>query len=221
MLLSLSSLAVPAVPLGFMFKSRIQVAHTFLNLSIFSMKKHSFLALIAFSIGITPLLAQDCELIKKNHEQLKAEHTQLQATVKGVQQENTYLKEALKINTPLQLAESENIDFKILEVVGDKATQAIRVTLLLNNKEANKTLQFSKCRLVDMKGQTYTNYAKFDGKSAREALPTEVPLRAVASFPKALPEVSFVKLIEITHYATTRLGSTRTVEFRDIPVVWK
>ncbi|MDR2919035.1 MAG: hypothetical protein LBV72_06695 [Tannerella sp.] len=136
-----------------------------------------------------------------------------------LKKENEYLKNVLKINTPVMKGASENIEFSITRIEGNKTEQVVTITVLLNNTAPNRAFQWNGTgmKAIDLEGNVY----KLNTSFTRETLYTDVPLKCEVKIQKILPKIEFVKLLSLSFYPEKSGGKSPVLEFRDLPIEWK
>lgn len=136
-----------------------------------------------------------------------------------LKKENEYLKSVLKINTPVMKGTSENIEFSVTKIEGNKTEQAVTITVLLNNTAPNRVFQWDGMgmKAIDLEGDSY----KLNTSITRETLYTDVPLKCEVKIQKILPKVELIKLLSLSFYPGKSGSKSPVLEFRDLPVEWK
>ena len=135
-----------------------------------------------------------------------------------LKKENDYLRNALKINTPITKTTLEEVEISIVKIEGNSTNQTVVVTLLLNNKAANRTFQWnlSDMKAVDVEGNSY----KINPDHGRNIIHTDVPVRSQVVIQQVLPKTKIIKLLALPFYPLHPNTRSPIAEFRDLPVEW-
>jgi hypothetical protein len=124
--------------------------------------------------------------------------------------------------TPLQVANSDNIEFKLISAVGSTKAQTITITMVLITSAANWYIMSAVHSIIDNDGNEYKLKSFTIGASnylTEVNLVTGVPMRCTYSFGGILPGVKSIKLFKYDYRHSA--GEPFYVEFRDIPVDWR
>ena len=125
-------------------------------------------------------------------------------------------------SAPLQIAYSDNIEFKLISVIGSTKAQSVTITMVLITSAANWYIMSAVHSIIDDDGNEYKITSFKIGASnyfPAVNLVTGVPMRCTYTFGGVLPDVKSIKLFKYDY--THRAGEPFYVEFRDIPVDWK
>lgn len=124
-------------------------------------------------------------------------------------------------SAPLQIAYSDNIEFKLISATGSVKAQSITITMVLITSAANWYILSTVRSIIDNDGNEYklTSYNVGVNHSGQIDLFTDVPKKCSFTFGGVLPEVKSIKLFKFDYFH--RSGQSLYVEFRDIPVDWK
>lgn len=134
-----------------------------------------------------------------------------------LKKENDYLRNALNINAPISTTTLEDVEISIVKIEGNSTSQTVVVTLLLNNKAANRNFQWYgvDMKAVDVEGNLY----KIKPDHSRNIIHTDVPVRSQVVIQQILPKTKIIKLLALPFFSHT--GSRSLIaEFRDLPVEW-
>lgn len=127
-----------------------------------------------------------------------------------------------KVISPLQIANADNIEFKLLTAEGSSRGQTIKMTLVLTTSAANWKIQSHIRSIFDNDGNEYELKAFTIGASTflhDINMTTGVPIKCTYTFGGILPNVRQIKLFKFGYYIPA--GREMAVEFRDIPIEWK
>lgn len=127
-----------------------------------------------------------------------------------------------KIVTPVQVANSDNIEFKLMKAGGSSKAQTITITMVLTTNTANWYIMSRVHSIIDNDGSEYKLKAFTIGANnyfPKVELVTGIPIKCTYTFGGVLPDVKNIKLFKFD-YAHS-LGQPFDVEFRDIPVEWQ
>lgn len=128
-----------------------------------------------------------------------------------------------KTAAPIQIANSDNIEFKLLSAEGSIRAQTIKMTVILTTSAANWHVWSDVHSIIDPEGNEYKLKSFTNGASAYDshiALNTDVPIKLTYTFGGILPNVRNIKLFKF-EYEHKSLDDPISVEFRDIPIDWK
>lgn len=128
-----------------------------------------------------------------------------------------------RVIVPIQIANAEDIEFKLFSAEGSKRAQTIRMTVILTNRAANRFIWSDVHSIIDANGNEYLIKSFTNGASAYDAhvpLDTDVPRKCTYTFGGILPTVAMIKLFKF-QYQHKSLDDPNAVEFRDIPIDWK
>ncbi|WP_413533205.1 hypothetical protein [Empedobacter brevis] len=164
------------------------------------MKHKLLLCSFFFSYAI---FAQNCEEIKK---------------------ENDYLKQILHINTAEYKTEFDNTEFTITKIQGDTKQQTVTFTILVNNKDVNKSISMWDFTTIDLEGDEYKkqDFAETKGLNSlgSNTFSTNVPKKIQPILVKVPTNTQFFKLFKF-NYSSDILNDYKTIEFRDLKIEWK
>lgn len=137
-----------------------------------------------------------------------------------IKKENEYLKNALKIATPIKTATAANIDFNIIKVEGNTKDQTVTLVMTFVNHNANEAIQYYDTRAIDVEGNEYKGSEHSIGsEGTRNTLYTDTPMKSTVTFTKVLPSVKILKLVPINFLYNKPLNVD--IEFKDLPITWK
>ena len=138
-----------------------------------------------------------------------------------IKEENEYLKKTLRINTPIKVVTTSNIEFSLIECKGNKQSQEVVLQLILVNNNPDIEFQFSKANAIDVEGEGHMTYnLKIGVEGIRGKLYTGTPIKAKITFNKILPTTKILKVVGITHYIPAAAGRTQEFKFEDIAISW-
>ncbi len=144
-----------------------------------------------------------------------------QANCDELKKEVEYLKKALQITTPVKTITSSQIDFNFLKCEGNTKTQTVDFVITLVNRGANRVFQFHTTKSIDLEGNEYDYPStRLGAAESRNTIYTDVPIKAVFTFKKVLPSVKMFKIVPISYFHGDP-GNDISIEFKDIPIVWK
>lgn len=178
------------------------------------------------------LISLSTKLLSQNCDTYKTQITNLQTENKAVVSENDYLKKVLEINKPIVEIEKDNTRFRIIKVVGNRATKTVYITVLLETNDENKnyTAGIGHISITDLEGnEIVADYMKTE--SSNGDLVLKVPKKVVWAFTyKNNDDFTEHKIIKLFKWRfDSRVESKRyspdyirtLLEFRDMNVVWK
>ncbi len=131
-------------------------------------------------------------------------------------------KPVTRVMGPIQVANAEDIEFKLLSAEGSVRAQTIRMTVILTNRAANRFIWSDVHSIIDANGNEYLITSFTNGASTYDShvpLDTDVPRKCTYMF-KGGPSVTMIKLFKF-QYQHKMLDDPTAVEFRDVPVEWK
>jgi len=132
-------------------------------------------------------------------------------------------KPVTRVIAPIQIADAEDIEFKLLSAEGSVRAQTIRMTVILTNRAANRFIWSDVHSITDGNGNEYLIKSFTNGASAYDIhvpLDTDVPRKCTYTFGGILPTVATIKLFKF-QYQHKMLDDPTSVEFRDIHIDWK
>jgi hypothetical protein len=123
---------------------------------------------------------------------------------------------------PMQVANSDNIEFKLMKAVGSSKAQSVTITMILTTSAANWYIMSYVKSIIDPDGNEYKVKSFTIGASnyfPRVVLTTGVPMKCTYTFGGVLPDVKVIKLFTYSYMHSG--GEPFSVEFRDIPIDWR
>lgn len=178
------------------------------------MSKYVLLVAAFLTVSVT-VRAQNCDALKLENGRLKFEIAKLRNEAAGKRLDATLT----------QTQSGNDIDFKLINAVGDKKSQTVTVVVRFTNKTANKTdfsTQIRSCTSVE--GEEFTLKTGMVGKdNSGKTLFTDAPLMGTYVFAGILPKVNLIKVLPVPYGYTapnSRYEQGQIV-FRDIPIEWK
>lgn len=132
-------------------------------------------------------------------------------------------KAAPKPPVPLQTAEAEDIEFRLVSAEGSARAQTIRMTLVLTNHAANRFIWSAVESISDADGNEYPLKSFTNGASSYDIhipLDTEAPRKCTFTFGGVLPSVKMIRMFKF-RYRHKSLDDPNAVEFRDLPIHWR
>lgn len=152
----------------------------------------------------------------------------------GLKKENDSLKKALGLNESISSFSYNDVDYKILKVVGDRKTQTVSVEIMVTNKLANRNFEMMNMLGTSIKITTITGEVLFSNElyvpgvtaySAFTTLHTDVPIKMTFNFNPLLPNNEYIKLFYLSYKLRNlqdhKKDSTEEIEFRDLKINWK
>jgi hypothetical protein len=123
---------------------------------------------------------------------------------------------------PLERAEADDIEFRLMRAEGSIRAQTIKMTVVLITTAADWSIRETIQSIIDDQGNEYPLKSFTNGASVYDnkiILNTGVPIRCTFTFGGVLPAVGMIKLFKFPYWGK---GIQEIyVEFRDIPVQWK
>lgn len=143
-----------------------------------------------------------------------------QANCDELRKENDYLRNALKISSPVKTVTVEKIDFNLITCIGNKKDQSIELILGLVNHDVNKDFQFSELSALDVEGNEYkADRINLGASGVRNKIYTDSPIKATIRFPKVMPGIAVLKTIIVRHFGEGVREAD--FEFKNVSVTWK
>ncbi|HUB61145.1 MAG TPA: hypothetical protein VL978_10605 [Puia sp.] len=130
----------------------------------------------------------------------------------------------VSLAAPLERAEADDIEFRLMRAEGSIRAQTIKMTVVLITTAADWAIRQDIQSIIDDQGNEYQLKSFKDGASdldPRIALNTGVPIRCTYTFGGVLPSVATIKLFKFQYWDKSTPGKVDWVEFRDIPVRWQ
>jgi len=128
-----------------------------------------------------------------------------------------------KLPYPVQVTNSDDIEFKLLNAEGSSRAQTIKMTMVLTTSDANRYIWSAVNSIIDPEGNEYKLKSFTNGASAYDthiALNTGVPIKLTYTFGGVLPNVKYIKLFKF-EYRHKSLDDNIPIEFRDVFVDWR
>jgi hypothetical protein len=143
-----------------------------------------------------------------------------QANCDELKKENDYLKNALKISSPVKTVTVEKIDFNLLTCIGNKKDQTIELTLGLVNHDVNKDFQFSELSALDVEGNEFkSDRINLGASGVRNEIYTDSPIKATILFSKVMPGTAVLRTVIVRYIGERYSGAD--FEFKNVSVTWK
>ena len=123
---------------------------------------------------------------------------------------------------PLERAEADDIEFRLMRAEGNIRAQTIKMTVVLITTAADWSIREHIQSIIDDQGNEYPLKSFTNGASPYDTkivLNTGVPIRCTFTFGGVLPTVGTIKLFKIPYWG--KAVQETYVGFRDIPVQWK
>lgn len=152
----------------------------------------------------------------------------------ALKKENDSLKKALGLNEPITTCTSNDVEYKVLKVVGDKKSQTVSVEITVTNKLANRNFEMNNMMGTSIKITTLTGDVLFSNElfipgvtlyAASVILHTDVPLKMKFNFNPLLPSNEYIKLFYLSYKLRNlqdyKKDSTEEIEFKDLKINWK
>ena len=169
-----------------------------------------------FSITILSILSisQCFSQTQSNCEKLKTEIGQLK-------EENLSLRNSLKIGEPIKEINYDNINFKLIGLIGDNRSQTVTFTFKISSSLANWYIRSAIRSIIDIDGnefklKSYVNGTNDNGSTIY--LNTDVPMKCNYTFEGILPTVKVIKLMKFNY---SHNSDSKFVEFRDLTIDWR
>ena len=184
---------------------------------------------LATTIGLLcsflPLYAQDCEAVKAENKRLKAEINSLRYSSVGKAPDGS--KVAPRASSPssnfaAQTQTDNEINFKIISVVGNRKSQTVTVTLVVTNQAANVDMYTSHATsFTNDEGDEFRLVSStFNGDGQSKHLYTNTPLKGIYVYGAVLPKVSSIKSLPFQYDLHRSEYFRGKLEFRDMPITW-
>lgn len=139
-----------------------------------------------------------------------------------VAKENEYLRQSLKILTPVKSANAVKVDFGLVSVKGSTKDQTVEVVLTLVNKDAHKYFQFVEAKMIDVQGNEYQSYdINIGSERSRNKIFTDVPVKSTIVFKKILPSTKIIKLLNFEFFDPEKVGNKMSIDMSDIDITWR
>lgn len=151
-----------------------------------------------------------------------------------LKKENDSLRKVLGLNEPILSYTKNDIEYRLVKVIGDKKTQIITIELLLTNKIENRVFELqnmlgTSIKIFTLNGDMLlSNEQIIPGTnmvSSSTTLYTDTPIKLTFKFSPLLPSNDFLKLFFLTYKLRNlqdyRKDLTEEVEFKDLKISWK
>lgn len=174
------------------------------------------------------LSAQSNADLKKEIDDLKISVANLHTEIQSVKNDNLYYKKTLDINQPIAQTTVNNLEFTIINAIGNKKDKTLEITYLYKNVSdaVRESYQISSAYIVDDRGnqtQTYDVYAT--KKDARiTSIEPNIPIKGFIKF--KIDEIDFpiIKVLNLTFFYKGEdiyAKLEQVAVFKDIPVKWQ
>lgn len=151
-----------------------------------------------------------------------------------IKKENDSLKRALGLNESITSYSHNDIEYKLIKVVGDRKSQTVSVEIMVTNKIENRNFEMMNMTGTSIKITTLTGDVLFSNEiyvpgvslyAASTILHTDVPIKMAFNFNPLLPSNEYIKLFYLTYKLRNLLDSKKDsveeVEFKDLKINWK
>lgn len=186
------------------------------------------LLLLGFGVFSNILFAQSNAELKKEIDDLKISIANLHTEIQSVKNDNLYYKKTLDINKPISQSVVNDLEFTIINAVGNRKNKTLEITYLYKNisNEVRKRYQTAGTYIVDDRGnqaETYDVFATKNEISIVELQPN-IPVKGYVKF--KLDEIDFpiIKVLNLGFYYQGEdiyAKSVQVAVFKDIPVKWE
>lgn len=179
----------------------------------------SFLTLLSLIYG------QNCDSIKSQLSKMKSENNNLSS-------ENLYLKNALNINKPIYELDKDNTNFKIVKILGNKATKTVYINVIVVSKDENRNYVagIGNISITDLEGnEVDADYMKSESSNGNLVL--NVPKKITWAFTyNSKDDFNENRIIKLFKWRIdSRVESKKDspnylktyLEFKDLNVDWK
>lgn len=195
------------------------------------MKKIYFLSVLYFfSLGV---VAQESQKLSELESRVKAVETQLntiEQLVKDVKEENTKLKEALKIGKPIvTFSDNQKLDYHVTSVIGNISAGSVTVSLqVVNNNFEPVSITLSPLGsktpvMLNERGEWIrAEYISFGGGKGYHvvSVPSKIPMEATVVFKNIDPNTNtYLRNLRIQKYASGE--KTIDIDFKELKIDWK
>lgn len=157
-------------------------------------------------------------------DKIKSELNVLKSEIQSVKTQNLYLKKVLDINAPVLEVKSNDNEYRITKVVGNKKDKTISITLLAETKGENKSMELSDLHIVDLEGNKY-KVDLYKSSVPHPKLSTNIPLKLIYTFKDIIDEPKLIRLFKYRASSSLERNSFEKarsiVEFRDLNVTWE
>lgn len=146
-----------------------------------------------------------------------------------LKKENESLKKSIALNTSMATDIENDIEAKVVKVIGDKKTQDIIIEVLLTNKIENCTVEvaglyYKTVKIVTLNGDVLFSKDNRVPNNGMTTLNTDVPIKCSFVFGPLLPSEIYLKLIEVNFQLNEHRPNRPTAakfEFYDLKIEWK
>ena len=152
----------------------------------------------------------------------------------ALKKENDSLKKALGLNEPILFYTSNDVEYKLTKVIGDKKNQTVTVELLVTNKIENRDFEMlnvmgNSIKIITVNGDVlFSSEGLVPGVrpySSTTTLHTDTPLKLMFSFGPLLPTNEYIKLFyfnyKLRNFRDSRKDNTEEIEFKNLKINWK
>lgn len=195
------------------------------------MKKLLLLAVCSFCIVLGSYaqenksiekLKMGVDSLKNEVRLLKSDVGIIKGTIKSVQDENTYLRNVLKIGEPVKEFSNGDITIKLLKVEGNRGDKSVTFRFLLYNNGEEHLLYIDMNDIVDAEGNGYKVDSHLFGTETIYSfvkLYKNVPLKCSVTYKDIPPTEKIIKIMRLT-YQVEALGEKIHADFRDLNIDW-
>lgn len=169
-----------------------------------------------------------------NAQQNKTIANKTENTYEALKKENDSLKKALGLNEPITTFSHNDVEYKVVKVIGDKKSQTVSVEIIVTNKLANRNFEMNNMMGTSIKITTITGEVLFSNEmyvpgvssyAASTILHTDVPLKMTFNFNPLLPSNEYIKLFYLSYklrnLQDSKKDNTEEIEFKDLKINWK
>lgn len=163
------------------------------------------------------------ENLKSDIENIKNDIKVLKIDIQSVKSENIYLKQTLQLKKPILEQQSNNNQFTITKVIGNRKDSTILINLLVEAIDENKTSFLQDFSIIDLQGNEYkVDYIKSSNIIPKLSL--NVPIKVQLVFKDIIEKPQILKTFRFSSRNEPERNSadfiSSKLEFRDLFVSW-
>jgi len=147
----------------------------------------------------------------------------LQNNIIKLEKEIEYYKETLNLLNSKIVAQDQNVDFKIVSVIGDSNTGKVVIEGILINNGVLRSIQGHEANAFDPQGNEIRTFEVAVGANKRIAeLHKDITVKFSVEFKNVVSETPILSALTLKFYSNVEHKSNNlSVTFRNISIEWK
>lgn len=185
-----------------------------------------FFALLLSAPAAFGQATDECEKLRNDNAKLRFENANLKKGIVAHSPASAPMQTAKRPAAPAvemssrQKQTVDKVEYELVKCEGNVKSQTVIITYMLTNRAASHNLNGHVLKAVDDLGEAYQVFGVKIGSGSNSVLPTDAPIKAVATVPKVLPKTKTFRVITWTVY-TSGDSPYLDVEFRDVAINWR